>query len=279
MKHLKGETLATIIERLQAGDPEAHRRFTFTVRQQIFLGVLNAVAYAHGQGVIHRDLKPANIMVGPFGEVTVMDWGLARRTGASEFPLPAGQPIPLRQEAGKSAGREIFRTQAGVVMGTPLYMSPEQARGAHDEVDERTDTYALTVILHELMSLYHYLDDTQPVEQILKDVQTVKPRVVSTKKHPTQPVLPAEIAWFVDKGLEKDRTRRYQNVQEMIETLQRGLGAHVAVQCHRTLIKRVLQEVATRADAHPIAVMVGGATVMGLFVAAVVKSLLVLGGN
>ena len=278
MKHLKGETLESIIERLKAGDRAAHERYTFTVRQQIFLGILNAISYAHGQRVIHRDLKPANIMIGPFGEVTVMDWGLAKRVGASELPLPAGQPIPLTQEAKKATGRDLYKTQVGMVMGTPLYMSPEQARGANEEVDERTDTYALTVILHEFISLEHYLDESKPVEQILEDVQTVKPRVITMKKHPAQSAIPADLAWFIDKGLEKDRSKRYQSVEEMIARLQRGFAGHIAIQCQRTFLKRVLQESARVADAHPIMVMAGALATMGLIVAAVVKSLLVLSG-
>ena len=84
MKHLRGETLESIIARLKAGD--AHSRFTMQVRLQVFLSILNALAYAHQQGFIHRDLKPANIMVGPYGEVTVMDWGLAKRIRTPDRP-------------------------------------------------------------------------------------------------------------------------------------------------------------------------------------------------
>ncbi len=275
MKNLKGETLEAIIEKLKAGDPEAHRKYTFTVREQLFLGILNAVSYAHGQGIIHRDLKPANIMVGPYGEVTVMDWGLAKRIGVKMIELPAGAPIPLTEEA-RSTGRDVYKTQAGMIMGTPLYMSPEQARGEHHQIDQRTDTYALTVILHELMSLGHYLDEAKPVSEILQDVQTVKPSVFSMKKHPSQSVIPADIAWFVDKGLQKDPAKRFQSVAEMIARLQRGLEGCIAVQCQRTALKRVLHEVSRSADAHPVAVMAGGMAAIGLFMAALVKSLSVL---
>jgi serine/threonine-protein kinase len=78
MKHLEGQTLERLIARLQDGDPLAHAQYPFPARAQLLLSVMNAVSYAHRRGVLHRDLKPANIMVGAFGDVTVLDWGIAR---------------------------------------------------------------------------------------------------------------------------------------------------------------------------------------------------------
>ncbi|MGC4123233.1 MAG: serine/threonine-protein kinase [Myxococcales bacterium] len=269
MKHLKGETLEAIIEKLRAGDAAAHQRYTFSVRQQLFLGVLNAVNYAHKEGVIHRDLKPSNIMVGPFGEVTVMDWGLAKRLRGGKSELPAlversskGQP-PASPVSSSPSGRDrgAYATQMGDVMGTPMYMSPEQARGANDQVDERTDTYALSVIFHELMFLEHYLDPCQTLPEILDGVQTLKPAVFDLKPTPVQGMVPAEFRWFVDRGAAKDPAERYQSVDQMIDRLQRSLGGHIAIQCQFTLIKRALQELTRLADRHPmgVAALVAGA--------------------
>jgi len=281
MKHLKGETLESIIERLRAGDAEAHRRFTFTVRQQLFLGVLNAVNYAHREGVIHRDLKPSNIMVGPFGEVTVMDWGLAKRVRGARAELPSvlagargGPPAagaataPGASPSGRDRG--AYATQLGDVMGTPMYMSPEQARGENDRVDERTDTYALSVILHELMFLEHYLERCQTIPEILDGVQEISPAVFQLKPHPVQGMPPAEVRWFVDRGTKKDPAERFQSVQEMIDRLQRGLGGSVLVQCQFTLVKRGMQELTRLADRHPLAVLglVGTAALSPLFAVA-----------
>jgi serine/threonine protein kinase len=81
MKYVQGETLESIIEHLAAGDPSYVARFPQEHRARIFLSILQALRYAHGRGIIHRDIKPANIMVGPHGEVTVMDWGLAKTVG------------------------------------------------------------------------------------------------------------------------------------------------------------------------------------------------------
>ena len=122
MKYVEGETLETIIEKRAAGDPQYHRRYTQERRVEIFLGILDAIHYAHARGFIHRDIKPANIMVGPYGEVVVMDWGLAKRVKAdTSLALPANDPpAPL------DTGKDLYRTRAGTLLGTPAYMSPEQ---------------------------------------------------------------------------------------------------------------------------------------------------------
>ncbi|MBK6534374.1 MAG: serine/threonine protein kinase [Deltaproteobacteria bacterium] len=86
MKYVEGETLESVIEKLQAHDPATERRFPIEARAQLFLGILRAVQYAHARGIIHRDIKPANIMVGPYGEVMLMDWGLARPVRVAERP-------------------------------------------------------------------------------------------------------------------------------------------------------------------------------------------------
>ncbi len=115
MKYVDGETLESIIDKLAAGAPGYAERFGTDERVEIFVGILNAVRYAHARGVVHRDLKPANIMVGRYSEVTVVDWGIAKKRDSAE----AGSGLD----------------------GTPLYMSPEQAAGDLAAVGERSDIY------------------------------------------------------------------------------------------------------------------------------------------
>jgi eukaryotic-like serine/threonine-protein kinase len=139
MKRVRGVTLESVIEKLAKGDAEAlysrHKLLT------AFNSVCLAVDFAHAHGVLHRDLKPGNVMLGDFGEVYVLDWGVAKVRDDPDFG--PGESIEM-SDAGT-------KTEAGAVMGTPGYMSPEQARGA--SVDVRSDVYSLGAMLFELLAL------------------------------------------------------------------------------------------------------------------------------
>jgi eukaryotic-like serine/threonine-protein kinase len=128
-------------------------------RLRIFLRICDAVAFAHARGVLHRDLKPANVMVGPFGEVLVMDWGLAKilktAKGAGRYSgdddRTVFQPAPPCIDGDKPT--EVSRvTGHGTVMGTPGYMSPEQARGEIGSLDARSDIFSLGALLRFLIT-------------------------------------------------------------------------------------------------------------------------------
>jgi serine/threonine protein kinase len=110
-----------------------------------------AVAFAHAHGVIHRDLKPQNVMVGPFGEVLVMDWGVAKVVDGEPRAPDAGTPRDAGRTPNATGGHgDSLRTGAGTVLGTPGYMAPEQAAGQGDLVDHRADVYAIGAILRDL---------------------------------------------------------------------------------------------------------------------------------
>jgi serine/threonine protein kinase len=121
-------------------------------RLRIFQRICEAVGFAHAQGIVHRDLKPENVMVGPFGEVLVMDWGVAK---ILDEPLQApeqvstnfGSPDPSAKPEPATAATVSPATTHGTVLGTPGYMAPEQARGDADRVDGRADVYSLGAIL------------------------------------------------------------------------------------------------------------------------------------
>ncbi len=148
MKLVEGSTLAALLAARE--DPAAdHLRFL-----NIFEQVCQTVAYAHARGVIHRDLKPSNIMVGAFGEVQVMDWGLAKVLPSAS---PAGEGSARLDEettiiGSLHVGAGPTGSQTGSVFGTPAYMAPEQARGDFGLVDERADVFGLGAILCEILT-------------------------------------------------------------------------------------------------------------------------------
>jgi serine/threonine-protein kinase len=143
MKEIHGQTLAVVIARVRAGNAAA-QGWTEARRLDVYQKVCEAVAYAHARGVVHCDLKPANIMVGAFGEVLVVDWGVARLVE----PAPAGAAAEGRVELAWYA-----RTPSNTaVVGTPAYMAPEQAIGNADLLGPAADVYALGVILYELLT-------------------------------------------------------------------------------------------------------------------------------
>jgi eukaryotic-like serine/threonine-protein kinase len=150
MRLIRGETFKDAIQRFHAEDVpgrDAGER-SLALRQLLsrFVAVCNAVAYAHSRGVVHRDLKPANVMLGKYGETLVVDWGLAKVVGRTDGE-PAGDEATLRP-----ASADDLATQAGAALGTPAYMSPEQAAGRIDQVGPASDVYSLGATLYCLLT-------------------------------------------------------------------------------------------------------------------------------
>jgi formylglycine-generating enzyme required for sulfatase activity len=151
MKLVKGQTLAELLARRTS--PADDRPHFLAIFEQ----VCQAMAYAHSKRVLHRDLKPTNVMVGAFGEVLVMDWGLAKvlteQAPAAERPVPTpGVSVVRTTRSDPMAGTDDGRTAAGSVLGTPAYMSPEQAAGQIDALDERSDVFSLGAMLCEILT-------------------------------------------------------------------------------------------------------------------------------
>jgi hypothetical protein len=156
MKLIRGRTLAAILTaREQRPSSRSADELDLTALDSpgllhVFEQICHAVGYAHAQGVIHRDLKPANVMVGTFGEVQVMDWGIAKSVVRRQEPERRGQESARRDAS--SGNASAGETQVGQAMGTPQYMPPEQARGEWEKVDARADVFALGGILTMILT-------------------------------------------------------------------------------------------------------------------------------
>ena len=174
------------------------------------IAAVDAMAYAHGQGVIHRDLKPSNILVGPFGETVVIDWGLAK--DLQDLAQPSEEDLSEGESSWRTHEHDL--TLAGSVMGTPQYMPPEQARG--EPVDERADVYMLGAVLYNLLAGEPpYLGET-PTE-VLSKVLAESP-VALEERHRG---VPHDLVTIVRKAMARDKLERYPTARELAEDLRR----------------------------------------------------------
>jgi eukaryotic-like serine/threonine-protein kinase len=253
MKYVAGDTLESIIDKLAAGDASTHARFGVERRVQIFLALLEAVAFAHSKGILHRDIKPANVMVGAYGEVVLMDWGIAKRLRdpglAPEEISPEPSPISKNSDAGGSRGA-LYQTRNGELVGTPAYMSPEQSRG--EPIDERSDVYALSLLFYELLTLKHPLAEKTTLPDMLRAISHESPPLAGMLNHPHQPSTSMDLSWFLRKGLAKDPAERYATVSEMITRLERRAEGIIPVQCPITFMKQTSNRLGRFIDRRPL---------------------------
>jgi serine/threonine protein kinase/tetratricopeptide (TPR) repeat protein len=171
----------------------------------IAVQVASALEEAHAAGIIHRDIKPDNIMIRQNGYVKVLDFGLAKLTER------AGEREP---SDGEASTRVLVQTDAGVVMGTSHYMSPEQARGK--PVDARTDIWSLGVVMYEMIAGRTPFEGETSTDVIVAITQKEAPPLARFA-----PGVPAELDWIVTKALRKDREERYQTIKEFLTDLRR----------------------------------------------------------
>lgn len=215
MKLVRGITLRKVLELLGKEVAETVKKFPLPVLLTIFQKTCDAIAFAHSKNVIHRDLKPENIMLGDFGEVLVMDWGLAKILSKSEGQIgPLG--IERTMVASARTGGDIDGTMDGTVMGTPQYMAPEQARGEIDNLDGRADIYALGAILFHILYLRPCVSGRTAMEIVDKvqrgELDWTKPRIE----------VPESLMAITRKALALAPEDRYQHV----DALQRDIEAY-----------------------------------------------------
>ena len=236
MKMVEGRSLKQVI----AESPTLEARMALLPN---VIAVSDAIAYAHSLGVIHRDLKPANIMIGPFGETLVIDWGLAK---TSSDPSE-------EQEQGLFAVATHDLTVMGAVIGTPQYMPPEQAEGK--PVDERADVYALGSIL------YHVLAGATPYEgedsaSVLEKVRAGPPPDLDARLLG----VPTDLAAVVRKAMARHPEERYRTAEELAEELKRFQTGQL-VRVHEYSAFALLRRWVSR---HRGAIIVGAVSVAAL---------------
>lgn len=220
MKLIEGRDLKDIIEGLSRRKPSFERRYPLRLLLRLFLKVCEAMAFAHEKEVVHRDLKPANIMFGDSDndEVLVMDWGLAKpidKLGGlhrSQVVSAARQNI---LESARSSGTSPELTQEGAVVGTPIYMSPEQAENPA-RVDHRTDIYALGAILYEILTHKRpYEGSTFQVLNKLFKGPPKDPSVVAPERD-----IPPPLEAIVKRAMARDGLVRYDSAMDLAKDIE-----------------------------------------------------------
>jgi serine/threonine-protein kinase len=227
MRFIRGRTLSEAVaafhrKRSQGEDGSLELRELLTS----FVGVCNAVAYAHSRGVLHRDLKPQNVVLGDYGEVMLLDWGLAKLMEQSEVPE---DPTPLAVAAeGDGEG-----TKQGQVLGTPAYMAPEQAEGRLDLLSPTTDVYGLGAILYEMLTGKAPFTGTETTAVLRQVIHQTPARPCSVV-----PAAPAALEAVCLKALSKKSDERYSSAKELAADVQHFLAGEPVTAYREPLMVR-----------------------------------------
>ena len=230
MKRVRGMTLERVLERLRAGDVDVTKRFSRRKLLTAFAQVCFTIDYAHTRGVLHRDLKPGNIMLGDFGEVYVLDWGLAKVIGEEDVDADAetmpGNMVPVR-------GASAALTRRDSLLGTPAYMAPEQLRRDTHEVDARSDIFALGAILFEIVTRTPLRTATE-VPEILRQLDQ------EDGAHPSDrvPDVAPEIDEICARTLARDPDARPARARDLAEAVERFLDGEQDANLRKELAAR-----------------------------------------
>ena len=208
MKLVEGEPLNEIIHKIASKNPDYVNKYDRHLLLNVFRSVCNAVAYAHSRGIIHRDIKPENIMVGQFGEVLLMDWGLAKFIKSKNAAnTDAEEAVNCKME------QDMQKTQDGMIKGSPAYISPEQAYGDMDDIDHRTDIFLLGSTLYHMFAHYPPYQGENIMEIISKAERC--DYLPPSKKNPNCE-LPLALEGIILKAMAPLKENRYATVEELI---------------------------------------------------------------
>jgi serine/threonine protein kinase len=227
MRLIRGESLLDVIDRFHRGRGSeaspAKRMSELRKLLQRFIDVCNAVDYAHSKGVLHRDIKPSNVMLGKYGETLTVDWGLAKVIGSDEDVALTTRMAPC-----VAADEGLTTTRMGAAIGTPAYMSPEQAAGRNDELTPATDVYSLGATLYQVLT-------GRPPHALEEDVGVMRAAAeTSFILSPLRIVawVPRPLASICMKALAAAPQARYISARALADDVQRWL-ADEPVAAHR----------------------------------------------
>jgi serine/threonine protein kinase len=256
MKFIKGVDLQQVLDKIEKGDEATIEAYPLHRLLTIIQRACDAIAYAHSKGIMHRDLKPENIMIGDFGEVLVLDWGLAmvyRGHSANDADVPHIH-VNLVDEEGNEVVVDDFgdvnHTLSGQVMGTPQNMSPEQAQNRREELNHLTDIYALGGILYTVLTLKAPVDG-ETIREVINNAASG--RIVNPLKHSAAaaaaddyslPHLPAgrvpeSLAAVTMKALSFVPQHRYQSVTELQAEIDNYLRGFATIAEQASAIKQI----------------------------------------
>ena len=223
MKFVRGTTLKEVLQGLRRGQSSIVERYPLARLLDVYSKVCDAAAYAHSKGIIHRDLKPANVMIGEFGEVMVMDWGISKILGQPE------KKITNYNSVNSNSG-----TQYGTVMGTPSFMAPEQAEGRLEEINERTDIYSLGAILYNILTLHPPIKGSSTDPKVMEKIKSGsivppshynnQPKSTTVLLHCPNFQVPEPLSAVAMQALSRKASGRYPDVH----SLQREIAAFTA---------------------------------------------------
>jgi tetratricopeptide (TPR) repeat protein/tRNA A-37 threonylcarbamoyl transferase component Bud32 len=236
MRLIRGSTLKEAIDRFHerpgAGSSartSGEKKLELLKLLERFIAVCNTVAYAHSRGILHRDLKPSNVMLGAYGETLILDWGLAKPMDQSRIgPDPENRPVaPLPHD-------DALLTGVGGILGTPAYMSPEQAEGRGDELGPASDVFSLGATLYTLLTGRAPFEGSLVAEILhrVRDGRFARPTRVN-------PRIPRPLEMICLKAMSLNREARYASARELAEDIERWIAGEPVTAWREGLFQRL----------------------------------------